>query len=104
MRKTTMMAVMLIQVLLGEPAGPEADIWSCGVTIYFLLTGKMPFDVSTLCDLYQDVLQEDLRFPVAEFCQVSSQAMLLLTSMLSKVRSAPSTPERSDVWAPPYYI
>ena len=35
------------EVILGRQYNNKADVWSFGVIMFFILTGKMPFDPST---------------------------------------------------------
>ncbi|XP_024922263.1 CBL-interacting serine/threonine-protein kinase 1 isoform X2 [Ziziphus jujuba] len=43
--------------------GATSDIWSCGVILYVILTGYLPFDDRNLAVLYQKILKGDTQMP-----------------------------------------
>ncbi|XWS74427.1 hypothetical protein CRYUN_Cryun02cG0215100 [Craigia yunnanensis] len=43
--------------------GAAADIWSCGVVLYVLLAGYLPFHVSNLIEMYKKIDKAEFRYP-----------------------------------------
>ncbi|CAL5085868.1 unnamed protein product [Urochloa decumbens] len=43
--------------------GSMADIWSCGVILYVMLTGNLPFDDQNVVVLYQKILKGNAHIP-----------------------------------------
>lgn len=43
--------------------GATSDTWSCGVILYVILTGYLPFDDRNLAVLYQKILKGDAQIP-----------------------------------------
>ena len=63
----------LFQVISGKLyAGPEVDVWRCGVKLYALLCGTLPFDEENVPHLYKKikVLQKHVLL-LGSFCSFS---------------------------------
>jgi serine/threonine protein kinase len=43
--------------------GAIADIWSCGVILYVLLAGYLPFNDKNLMEMYKKITKADFKFP-----------------------------------------
>ena len=43
--------------------GAKADIWSCGVILFFLLAGFLPFNDRNLMEMYKKIANADFKFP-----------------------------------------
>lgn len=43
--------------------GAKADIWSCGVILYVLMAGYLPFHDSNLMEMYKRIIKSDFKCP-----------------------------------------
>ncbi|KAJ4894341.1 CBL-interacting serine/threonine-protein kinase 7 [Raphanus sativus] len=58
--------------------GGKADAWSCGVILYVLLVGYVPFDDSNIASMYRKIQRREYRFP----SWISKQARSVIYQML----------------------
>uniref|UniRef100_A0A8D2CTJ5 non-specific serine/threonine protein kinase n=1 Tax=Sciurus vulgaris TaxID=55149 RepID=A0A8D2CTJ5_SCIVU len=65
-------------VLKQEYEGPPADVWSLGVTLFLMLTGRRPFKASTAKGLKRLIVHASYELPV----HLSPEARSLIQQML----------------------
>ncbi|CAG7889461.1 unnamed protein product [Brassica rapa] len=58
--------------------GAKADAWSCGVILFVLLVGEVPFDDSNIASMYRKIQRRDYKFP----SWISKQAKSIIYQML----------------------
>ena len=68
--------------VLKKRYGPEADIWSCGVILYILLSGVPPFWGDTESQIFQSILKGELDFESDPWPKISPAAKDCVRRML----------------------
>jgi calcium/calmodulin-dependent protein kinase I len=72
------------EVLQGLPYGKEVDMFSCGVVMYFLLSGSLPFTSPNRQGLVELIKRADYSFRDAEWRLISRDAKNLLKCLLDR--------------------
>lgn len=82
------------EVIEGVSYKPEpADLWGVGVTLYYFLTGRLPFDEQTKSELYAKI--DACRYDIPSY--VSRAAAGLIRKIL--VRDPSKRPTISSLWS-----
>lgn len=58
--------------------GAKADAWSCGIILYLLLAGCLPFNEANIAVMYQKMYLRDFEFP----CWISKSAQRVISRLL----------------------
>lgn len=66
------------EVLTGKYEGKKADIWSCGIILFVMLSGCHPFDGETVNDLFKRIENLEFKYP----SYFSSEARALLDKII----------------------
>lgn len=72
-----------LEILRDEQYGPQVDLWSCGIILYNMLTGQLPFSVDEVLETFST---GDVHVPYPEkwWGTVSTQALKLTQQLLCK--------------------
>lgn len=60
----------------------ECDIWSLGVLMYFLLSGKQPFHANSVPEVFSNILEANYDFECSAWNNVSERSKNLIKKML----------------------
>lgn len=83
------------EVLLRQPYGPEADLWSLGVIVYIMLVGYPPFDDNDLVQLVKKIKYKPVKFDGPEWALISEEGKQFLANLLDKDASNRMTAQQA---------
>jgi serine/threonine protein kinase len=70
------------ELCAGVPYGTPADMWSCGVVLFFMLSGDRPFEGDTRSEMKACILRGRVTFPEEGFRRVGQNARRLVLRLL----------------------
>lgn len=70
--------------VLEKRYGKEADIWSCGVILYILLSGVPPFYGETETQIFENILQAEIDLETSPWPRISNAAKDAVKQMLCR--------------------
>lgn len=85
----------------GEQVGPESDIYSCGIMLYEMLTGQVPFGGENSVAIALKHLQENIKPPYlinSKIPRALSDVVVKATAKKQEMRYQTAAAMRSDIW------
>jgi len=73
----------------------EVDMWSAGVVLYTMLSGKMPFEAEYLQDLIEKIKLGEYELPDEYWASISDSAKDLVKQCLKKDPRERITPDKA---------
>jgi serine/threonine protein kinase len=70
------------EVIKRERYGPPVDMWACGVVLYVMLSGRMPFYGRNDVEILRRTAQGKYSFPDREWKSISEDAKSLVKALL----------------------
>ena len=62
----------------------ELDEWACGVLMYYLLSGKFPFDGKTQDEIFDNIEKQELNLNIPELKNISDECKDLISLLLER--------------------
>lgn len=77
-------------------AGPEVDVWSCGVILYVLLVGRLPFDDENIPSLFAKIAKG--HYVVPNYMSPGAASLIKKMLAVNPVHRATIEDIRQDPW------
>jgi len=72
------------EIIKGEAYTASVDLWSCGVIMYNILSGTLPFDDDKSAEVvFRKIKQGDFSFPDEQWAEISDMAKDLIRKLLT---------------------
>ncbi|PXF40190.1 Calcium-dependent protein kinase 1 [Gracilariopsis chorda] len=74
---------MAPEIILNKGHGPPVDAWACGVILYTILTGRLPFSGKNTKQYFDNVIDGRILFPSILWKGISEEAVSLVKGLLN---------------------
>lgn len=84
MKKFTGTIYYIAPEVLNNKYNEKCDVWSCGVILYILLSGRPPFNGHKDSEIYKRIQKQRVNFDNPEWTHVSRQCKQFIMKLLNK--------------------